>query len=59
MDVQKRFELIKNNTEEIMTEEDLKLLLDSGTKIKVPLFVNIGDEVRVNTETGEYVERAK
>lgn len=33
--------------------------LDTGTKIKVPLFVNIGEEVVVNTETGEYVERAK
>jgi elongation factor P len=31
--------------------------LETGLVIKVPLFVNEGDLVRVNTETGEYVER--
>jgi elongation factor P len=34
-------------------------VIDTGSKIKVPLFINEGDEVIVNTETGEYVERAK
>jgi len=32
--------------------------IDTGAKIKVPLFVNEGEEVVVNTDTGEYVERA-
>jgi len=31
--------------------------LETGAKVNVPLFVNEGDVVRVNTETGEYVER--
>lgn len=31
--------------------------LETGAKINTPLFVNEGDVVRVNTETGEYVER--
>jgi elongation factor P len=31
--------------------------LETGAEIKVPLFVNRGDTIRVNTETGEYVER--
>lgn len=31
--------------------------LETGVKVQVPLFVNIGDTVRVNTETGMYVER--
>jgi len=31
--------------------------LETGYTIQVPLFVNQGDVVRVNTETGEYVER--
>lgn len=31
--------------------------LETGTVIHVPLFINIGDIVRVNTETAEYVER--
>jgi len=31
--------------------------LETGLKIKVPLFIKEGDIIRVNTETGEYVER--
>jgi elongation factor P len=27
--------------------------------VMVPLFVNEGDVIRVNTKTGEYVERVK
>jgi len=33
--------------------------LDTGAMMNVPLFVNEGDEIIVNTETGQYVERAK
>ena len=32
--------------------------LSSGAVINVPLFVNEGDKIKVNTESGEYVERA-
>lgn len=31
--------------------------LETGTTIGVPLFVNEGDIIRINTETGEYRER--
>jgi elongation factor P len=31
---------------------------DTGLTINVPLFVNIGDKVRVDTRSGSYVERA-
>jgi len=31
--------------------------IETGATINVPLFVNAGDKIRVNTETGEYVER--
>jgi elongation factor P len=31
---------------------------DTGFTLAVPLFVNIGDKIRVNTESQEYVERA-
>jgi len=31
--------------------------LENGTTINAPLFVNEGDTLRINTETGEYVER--
>ena len=33
--------------------------LETGATIQVPLFVKEGDIVRINTERGEYVERAK
>lgn len=33
--------------------------LENGVKITVPFFLNAGDTVRVNTETGEYVERVQ
>jgi elongation factor P len=31
--------------------------LETGATITVPLFVNIGDRIRVDTRTGEYMER--
>ncbi|NMB34157.1 MAG: elongation factor P [Clostridium sp.] len=31
--------------------------LETGAQIKVPLFVNTGDKVRIDTRTGEYMER--
>ena len=31
--------------------------LETGATANVPMFVNTGDVVRINTETGEYVER--
>lgn len=31
--------------------------LETGAKVNVPLFVNVGDAVRVDTRTGEYMER--
>jgi elongation factor P len=33
-------------------------VLETGAKINVPLFVNIGDAVRVDTRSGEYMSRA-
>ena len=32
--------------------------VETGATIKVPLFVNTGDSVRVDTRTGQYLERA-
>jgi elongation factor P len=32
--------------------------LETGATISVPLFVNIGDRVKVQTETGDYMSRA-
>ncbi|MBI2410377.1 MAG: elongation factor P [Candidatus Kerfeldbacteria bacterium] len=35
-----------------------KVKLETGHEVSVPLFVNQGDKIRINTSTGEYVERA-
>ncbi len=32
--------------------------IETGAKINAPMFINEGDVIRINTETGEYVERA-
>ena len=32
--------------------------LETGATVQVPLFVNIGDRVKVQTATGEYMSRA-
>ena len=33
--------------------------VETGATVMVPLFVNEGDNIRINTKTGEYVERVK
>jgi elongation factor P len=34
-------------------------VLENGLRLKVPLFIKQGDKIRVDTRTGEYIERAK
>lgn len=33
--------------------------LETGAEIRIPLFVEIGDKIKIDTRTGEYVERVK
>ena len=33
-------------------------VLETGMKVQVPIFVQPGEEIKVNTETGEYIARA-
>ena len=33
--------------------------LETGAEIKVPLFINPGDKIKIDTRTGEYLERCK
>ena len=33
--------------------------LETGAEIKVPLFINPGDKIKIDTRTGEYLGRAK
>ena len=37
---------------------DKPATLESGVMVRVPLFVDVGDRVRVDTRSGEYVSRA-
>ncbi len=39
------------------TGGDKKVMLESGAYVTTPLFINEGDVLRINTDTGEYVER--
>ena len=32
--------------------------LETGAVIRVPLFINEGEKIRIDTRTGEYIERA-
>ena len=32
-------------------------IMETGAKIMVPLFINTGDRIRIDTRTGEYMER--
>lgn len=49
MDVQKRYELIIRNTEEVMTEKDLKPLLERGIKIKHYIGFEISGKIHLGT----------
>lgn len=35
-----------------------QVVLENGLKVKAPLFIKIGDKLRIDTRTGEYTERA-
>ena len=40
------------------TNSNKPATLETGATIKVPLFINTGDMLRIDTRTGEYLERA-
>ncbi|HIS66422.1 MAG TPA: elongation factor P, partial [Candidatus Scatomorpha merdipullorum] len=33
--------------------------VETGATVKVPLFINEGDRIKIDTRSGEYLERAK
>ncbi len=45
---------VKGNTAQGGTKE---IVLETGARVQAPLFINEGDVVRINTESGDYVER--
>ena len=34
-------------------------ILETGAEVKVPLFINEGDKIQIDTRTGEYLGRSK
>ena len=42
-----------------VTNELKPATMETGLVVRVPGFIDIGESVRVDTETGEYVSRAK
>jgi elongation factor P len=38
---------------------DKVVVLETGASVTTPMFINEGDIIRINTETGEYVERVE
>lgn len=34
-------------------------VLETGATVTVPMFINVGDRIRLNTQTGDYTERVK
>jgi len=45
----------KGNTQSATTKP---ATLETGTEVQVPLFIKIGDIIRIDTRSGQYVERA-
>jgi elongation factor P len=46
---------VRGNTSSSATKE---VTLETGYKVYVPLFIKVGDVVKINTETGEYSGKA-
>jgi elongation factor P len=46
-----------SNKGDTATGGNKSVTLESGAQVSTPLFINVGDVLRINTDTGEYVER--
>lgn len=58
-EIPKHVEVIVNYTEEGAGKTQKTADVGNGVKILVPLFVEQGEKIRVNSETSEYMERVK
>lgn len=54
--VTEAMEAVKGNTSSGAQKE---VTLETGTKIMVPMFINEGDIIKINTEDGAYTERVE
>ena len=46
---------VKGNTADGGSKQ---VVIETGISVNVPLFIKTGDKIKVNTQTGEYSERA-
>lgn len=53
--VTEAFDAVRGDSSGNITKE---VTLETGYKIKAPMFIKEGDLISINTDTGEYVERA-
>jgi len=54
--VKETMDAVKGNTSSGALKE---VILETGATIMAPMFINTGDIISINTETGEYSERAE
>lgn len=47
---------LKGNT---ATNASKPAIMETGAEVNVPLFINEGDKIRIDTEKGQYQERVK
>ena len=48
--------VVKGST---VTNQPKEAILETGAKVRVPAFIESGERIRIDTRTGEYMERAK
>lgn len=41
------------------TNQSKEATMETGLRVRVPPFIDIGEDLRIDTRTGEYIERAK
>jgi elongation factor P len=54
LEVKSSIEAVKGDTATNVTKE---ATLSTNLKVQVPLFINTGDKIKVDTRTREYIER--
>ena len=57
------FELVVTQTDpgfkgDTATNATKPAILETGAEVKVPLFINEGEKIQIDTRTGEYMSRA-
>jgi elongation factor P len=49
--------VVKTEGTEATDKSTKKAVLETGAKIEVPLFIESGDVVKVDTQTNDYIQR--